>query len=42
MTKVKKSLTGHTPKEPIEKKTRQGNGRGSKQNHGRKQKRGQG
>lgn len=42
MAKVKKSLSGHIPKEPIEKKTRQGNGRGSKPNHGRKLKRGQG
>lgn len=42
MAKVKKSLAGHIQKEPIEKTTRQGNGRRSKPSHGRKLKRGQG
>jgi hypothetical protein len=30
------------PKEPVRKRTAQGNGRGSKPSHGRKSKRGQG
>lgn len=30
------------PREPVHKKTRQGNGRGSRPSHGRKLKRGQG
>lgn len=42
MAKIKKSLSGHIPKEPVEKKTKQGNGRRSKASHGRKLKRGQG
>jgi hypothetical protein len=42
MAKVKSSPTGARHKEPVEKTTRQGNGRRSKANHGRKQKRGQG
>lgn len=42
MTKVKRSLTAQAPKEPVEKKTCQGQGRRSKPNHGRKKKRGQG
>jgi len=42
MAKVKKSPTGAIHKDPIEKTTRQGNGRRSKPSHGRKLKRGQG
>lgn len=42
MVKPKKAMTAQIHKEPIEKTTRQGNGRRSKPNHGRKQKRGQG
>jgi hypothetical protein len=42
MGKIKASPTGARHKEPIEKTTRQGQGRRSKPNHGRKQKRGQG
>lgn len=42
MAKNKVSLTGQAHREPIHKKTRQGTGRGSKPNHGRKQPRGQG
>lgn len=40
--KVKKSLTGSIHKEPVEKTTRQGQGRRSKPSHGRKLSRGQG
>lgn len=42
MAKVKRSLAAQAPKEPVEKMTRQGQGRRSKPNHGRKKKRGQG
>jgi len=42
MTRVKKSLTAQPHREPIEKKTLQGQGRRSKPNHGRKKTRGQG
>jgi hypothetical protein len=42
MAKPKKSLTGAIHKDPVEKTTRQGNGRRSKPSHGRKLKRGQG
>lgn len=42
MAKIKRSLTAPIHKEPIEKRTRQGNGRRSKASHGRKLKRGQG
>lgn len=42
MVKPKKSPTCAIHKEPIEKTTRQGNGRRSKASHGRKLKRGQG
>ena len=42
MVKPKKSPTCATHKEPVEKTTRQGNGRRSKASHGRKLKRGQG
>ena len=42
MPKIKASLSGVVQKEPVRKKTRQGQGRGSKPNHGRKQSRGQG
>lgn len=38
----KKSLSGAVHRDPIHKKTRQGAGRGSKPNHGRKPSRGQG
>jgi hypothetical protein len=41
-TKAKAGLSGTIRKEPIKKTTRQGNGRGSKPNHGRKLKIGQG
>ena len=40
--KTKKSPTGAIHKEPIEKTTRQGQGRRSKPSHGRKLSRGQG
>jgi hypothetical protein len=40
--KAKAGLSGTIRKEPVEKTTRQGNGRGSKPNHGRKKTRGQG
>jgi hypothetical protein len=40
--KVKKSPTGAIHKEPVEKTTRQGQGRRSKPSHGRKLSRGQG
>lgn len=42
MVKPKKSPTGAIHKDPIEKRTRQGNGKRSKPSHGRKLKRGQG
>lgn len=42
MAKPKTSLTAQLHKDPIHKKTRQGNGRGSKPNHGRKPRVGQG
>jgi hypothetical protein len=42
MTKVKKSPTGQPHREPVEKKTLQGQGRRSKASHGRKKMRGQG
>lgn len=42
MVKPKKSPTGAVHKEPVEKLTRQGNGRRSKPSHGRKLRRGQG
>ena len=42
MVKPKKSPTCAIHKDPIEKTTRQGNGRRSKASHGRKLKRGQG
>lgn len=42
MGKVKASLMGQAHRDPVHKKTRQGHGRGSKPNHGRKQPRGQG
>jgi hypothetical protein len=42
MVKPKKSPTCAIHKEPVEKTTRQGNGRRSKASHGRKLKRGQG
>jgi hypothetical protein len=42
MVKPKKSPTCAIHKDPIEKMTRQGNGRRSKASHGRKLKRGQG
>ena len=42
MVKPKKSPTGAIHKEPIEKTTRQGQGRRSKPRHGRKLSRGQG
>jgi hypothetical protein len=42
MAKVKKSPTSVIHKEPVEKMTRQGNGRRSKASHGRKLRRGQG
>jgi hypothetical protein len=41
-TKAKAGLSGTLRKEPIKKTTRQGNGRGSKPNHGRKLRKGQG
>lgn len=42
MAKSKASLTGQIHRDPVHKKTRQGAGRGSKPNHGRKPLRGQG
>lgn len=42
MSKIKRSITTPLPKEPVEKRTRQGQGRRSKASHGRKLKRGQG
>jgi hypothetical protein len=42
MVKPKKSPTGAVHKEPVEKHTRQGQGRRSKASHGRKLSRGQG
>lgn len=42
MAKPKKSPTAPIHREPVHKKTLQGDGRGSKRNHGRKPKRGQG
>lgn len=42
MAKLKKSFTAQPHKDPVHKKTRQGHGRGSKPNHGRKQSVGQG
>jgi len=42
MVKPKKSPTAQTHRDPVHKKTAQGQGRGSKPNHGRKPKRGQG
>jgi hypothetical protein len=42
MSKVKKSPTATVHRDPVHKKTAQGQGRGSKPNHGRKPKRGQG
>lgn len=40
--KPKKNLTAQLHREPVDKKTRQGTGRRSKANHGRKQPVGQG
>lgn len=42
MPKIKKSPTATQHREPVHKKTSQGQGRGSKPNHGRKRKVGQG
>jgi hypothetical protein len=42
MAKPKGSPTAQQHREPVHKKTRQGAGRGSRANHGRKQPRGQG
>lgn len=42
MAKPKGNLLSQKHREPVHKKTRQGAGRGSKPNHGRKPSRGQG
>jgi len=42
MAKPKTSPTGSEHRAPVRKRTKQGQGRGSKANHGRKQTRGQG